>query len=136
MKFTNRETQFPGKKKLIKVDENNIPIVGEVPIIVNIVKDEGTIYTEGTPVSADNLNKGNWRDDDSLSFRARDDNNLPEAKPAETQVITKANGEIWIIPPFGLGEAKDLMNTASMNALSDALNAVVGKVDEILNGAF
>ena len=111
MKFENRQTEFPGKKKLIKVDENNTPIAGEIPVLVNVVKDEGTVYTEGTPVSADNLNKGNWRDDDSLSFKARENNTLPSARPAETQVITKANGRTWIIPPAGLGEAMEIADS-------------------------
>ena len=66
MNFTNRQTQFPGKKKLVKVDENNIPIPNEPHILVNVVKDEGNITDEGTPISAENLNKGNWRDDNSL----------------------------------------------------------------------
>ena len=99
MKFTNRETEFPGKRKLIKVDEYNVPIPGETPIIVNIIKDEGRIDNEGTPITADNLNEGNWRDDNSVSFKQKDDDVLPEANVAETQIVTLANGEVWIIPP-------------------------------------
>ena len=111
MKFMNRETEFPGRKKLIKVDENNTPLVSEIPVLVNVVKDEGIVYAEGTPISAENLNKGNWRDDDSLSFKARGNNTLPSAKPAETQVITKANGRTWIIPPTGFGEAMEIADS-------------------------
>jgi len=106
MIFKNRETQFPGKKKIIKVDANNVPLPGEAPILVNVYKDEGSVYAEGTPINAENLNKGNWRDDESLSFKAQGDNNLPAAKAAETQIITKANGETWLVPPAGLGIGK------------------------------
>jgi len=103
MRFMSRETQFPGKRKLIKVDENNIPIAGESPILVNIVGDEGTVTTEGTPVNAENLNKGNWRDDRSVSFRTMDTDAIPDPKPNETQMVTRPNGETWIVPPSGTG---------------------------------
>jgi|GEM_PF-1689589 len=99
MKFIERQTQFPGKRKVIMVDENNQPLVGEEPVSVNIVRDEGTVDIEGTPISAENLNKGNWRDDTSLSFKKAENNTLPPAKATETQIVTKDNGETWLIPP-------------------------------------
>ena len=108
MEFTNRVSEFPEKKRIIKVDENNVPIPGEEPILVNIEKAEGAIYTDGTPITAANLNKGNWRDDESLSFKQMTDDIIPPAKTDETQIVTKANGETWLIPPSGLGEKKNL----------------------------
>jgi|GEM_PF-5851581 len=104
MKFVNRETQYPGKRKLIKVDPNNVSL-GKDPILVNIIKDEGIVTVEGTPTTAENLNKGNWRDDDSLSFMMLEDNDLPGAEAEVTQMVTTANGETWIIPPAGSGQA-------------------------------
>ena len=106
MKFVNRETQFPGKRRLIKVGPDNVPIVGEPEVLVNIVKEEGIVNVEGTPITAENLNKGNWRDDDSLSFKQRTDNALPDEEAEVTQLVTTANGETWIIPPVGSGQAK------------------------------
>ena len=101
MNFTERQVEHPGKKKLIKVDANNVPIANEPEILVNIERDEGDVYVTGTQIDAANLNKGNWRDDNSLSFNKRNDNNLPSAKANETQIVTKSNGETWLIPPIG-----------------------------------
>jgi len=145
MKFINRETEFPGKKKLIKVDVNNVPIVGEPEIFVNVIKEEGQIYVNGTPISAENLNKGNWRDDDSLSFKKRTDNDLPAAENTITQIVTKSNGEIWIVPPAGLGKnAAEIagcvitQNTGqsatlvmSQKAVTDILGDIASILDEI-----
>ena len=114
MKFKNRETQFPGKKKIIKVDANNVPLPGEAPIIVNVYKDEGTVYAEGTPITAENLNKGNWRDDESLSFKQRNNNNAVTAKAGETQIITDANGKTFVVPPVGFGNAKEINDAGSV----------------------
>jgi len=111
MKFINRETQYPGRRQLIKVDEYNNQMVGEEPMLVNIVKDEGIVSVEGTSVDAENLNKGNWRDDDSLSFRQRSDDILPPAEAGETRMITKMNGEIWLIPPAGSGQPMKVANS-------------------------
>ena len=103
MEFTNREMQYPGKRKLIKVDEENKKIPNEPEILVNIVKDEGNVISEGTPITAEDLNKGNWRDDDSLSFQMSTDAVPRNAKAAETQIVTTADGSTWIVPPAGLG---------------------------------
>ena len=58
MEFKNREVQFPGQKKLTKVD----PVTGEAipnepPIYVKMEREEGDIYAEGTELNAENLNK-------------------------------------------------------------------------------
>ena len=128
MKFISREVQYPGKRKIIKVDEHNKPIQSEVPFYANIIRSEGEISVEGTPVSAENLNLGNWRDDDSLSFKKRSDDDLPDAKAAETQIITKSNGETWIVPPLGLGTAKPLSATSMdvQKMIDDAITGAIG----------
>jgi hypothetical protein len=127
MEFTNRVSEFPNRKKLIKVDENNVPIVGEEPILVNIDEAEGIVHVPGTPIDVETLNKGNWRDDESLSFKQKEDNEDPPEKDGETQIITKANGETWIIPPAGTGAKKNIseppgtkvkINNAEQNELS------------------
>jgi len=101
MRFMNRETQFPGRRKLIKVDENNVPIANEAPMLVRIAMDEGMVFAKGTPVSTESLNKGNWRDDNSLSFAKRSGSDLPDSRANETQIVTLPDGETWIIPPEG-----------------------------------
>ena len=110
MKFENREVEFQGKRKLIEVDENNVPIPNKDPIFVNIVKDESPILVEGTPINIENLNKGNWRDDESVSFKSRSDDELPAAQTDETQLVTTQSGNVWIIPPRG-HEAIAMANT-------------------------
>jgi len=101
MKFTNRVAEYPKRKKLIKVDENNVPIPNEEEILVNIVRDDGNVSVAGTPLSAATLNEGNWNDYDGLSFEKRNDNNLPVASATKTKIVTKANGETWLVPPNG-----------------------------------
>jgi len=103
MEFTNRETQYPGKRRLVKVDEENKKIPNEPEVFVNIIKEEGNVISDGTPITADNLNKGNWRDDDSLSFQMSTDIVPRSAKATETQIVTTADGSTWIVPPEGLG---------------------------------
>jgi len=103
MNFTDRKVQCAGKRKLIKVDSNNVPIANEPEILVNILKDEGSIINEGTLINAEALNKGNWRDDKSLSFTKLDNDTLPNAKANETQIVTKQNGETWLVPPASGG---------------------------------
>ena len=122
MKFTNRETQYPGKRILIKVDEENEQLPNNPEILVKLIKDEGAVYEEGTPITADNLNKGNWRDDNSLSFQTRTDNDLPVAKNSETQIVTKVNGETWIVPPEGLGIGTKIVSIALGNGTAPGLS--------------
>jgi len=128
MKFIDREAQYPGRRKITKVDDDNVPMAGEKPFLVNIERAEGRIDEEGTPIDTENLNKGNWRDDDSLSFRKRDNNDLPDQKEAETQIITKDNGEIWAIPPLGLGNAKELTDDRVATATADGVMSAADKL--------
>jgi len=56
-----------------------------------------------TPLNADNMNKGNWRDDKSVSYDSLNNNTLPAAS-GKTQIVTKQNGEVYVVPPSA-GEA-------------------------------
>jgi len=103
MEFKERQAQYEGRKKLIKVDEYNHPIADAEEILVNIIRDEGEEFFTGTPLNAENLNKGNWRDDASLSFASQPNNSTPIAKIDATQIVTKANGETLLVPPVGKG---------------------------------
>lgn len=94
MKFIEREVQYPRRKKLTKISEE-----ADGSIIVDEERVEGKADEPGTPITVKNLNKGNWRDDDSVSFEKRKDNILPDAQENETQIVTLANGETWLIPP-------------------------------------
>ncbi|MCL2786127.1 MAG: hypothetical protein FWD81_02765 [Methanomassiliicoccaceae archaeon] len=100
MKFENRKTEFPGRRR-IKVLKDNGDIDNEV--LAYIVKEEGIVTASGTPITADNLNLGNWRDDDSISFKQQADNLLPSPEEGETQIVTDTNGETWVIPPAESG---------------------------------
>lgn len=55
-KFKNRDTQYPNRKELIIKNieyEDN----GEISkLLVNVEREEGEVYQEGTPLNAENLN--------------------------------------------------------------------------------
>ena len=124
MKFIDREAQYLGRKKITKVGQtDNKPIAGEEPFFVNIERAEGIIDEEGTPINAENLNKGNWRDDDSISFKKMDNNVLPNADMSETQIVTTADGKTWLIPPLGLGNAKDITDSVAASVKVDGVKA-------------
>jgi len=126
MKFTNRETQYPGKRRLVKVHPNNDPIIGEPEIFVNIIKEEGTVSVEGTPIDAENLNKGNWRDDESLSFKQRSADLPFSSKAGETQIVTDTDGETWIIPPAtSNGQNKAPIKVANSAGTAVRVNGIV-----------
>lgn len=98
MEFLKREVEFQGKKRLIKVDENNQP-TGEPDIVVNLIKDEGEVYKTGTPLTAETFQKINWRDDKSLAFKNLEgEENLPENEEGTTKIVATNNGKLWIIP--------------------------------------
>ena len=91
-------------RKIEKVDQNG---QFEMPYDARITRaDDGPVGTKKYIVTAERMDDVNWRDDDSLSFWKRNTDDLPGAKEAETQIITKSNGETWIIPPLNSGDAK------------------------------
>ncbi|MCL2621660.1 MAG: hypothetical protein FWD32_01345 [Firmicutes bacterium] len=116
MEFIEREVQFPNRKKLTKISENGNEVV------VDIENQEGTITVAGTQITADVLNKGNWRDDKSVSFEKLTNNNLPVANE-KTQIVTKADGSTWVIPPQNLGNPKEIGVTSGIETdIATALN--------------
>jgi len=141
MKFVNRETQFPGRKKITEIQGHNVPLE-EGQIIAYIEKDEGAVYVNGTPVNAENLNKGNWRDDESLSFKQRNNNNTVPPKEGETQIVTYANGKTFVIAPTGpkeIGDAGSVVNVngvkTNVNFTSDPQTQINNKADiAVVNG--
>lgn len=110
MKFIGRQVQFPKRKKLIKVDIHNNPLPDQEPIYVIMENHEGIVYQPGTPITSDDLNKGNWIDNKSIEFAKMDTDELPPPKVNGTQMVTKSNGETWIIPPMGQGDPKEVTN--------------------------
>ncbi|MDR0462099.1 MAG: hypothetical protein LBG88_02060 [Christensenellaceae bacterium] len=123
MQFKNREVQFTNRKWLVKVDENGVPIQGEPQILVTIEKAEGGVIREGTPINTENLNKGNWRDDDSISFEQRKDDILPGADATRTQIVTLSNGETWIVPP-----AKFIDSAKEICGINNNTTVMIGNV--------
>ena len=97
MEFIERVVPYKGKCRLTKVDENNVPISNKEPYFVNIVKEEGTPTVEGTLLNAELLKKANWREDDSLSFKAR--TSIPSSEIDTTQIYTNKEGLTFLIPP-------------------------------------
>jgi len=110
MKFKKRVSRFPTRRLLYKIDKQGNRL--EDPTIVEIVRDsevEGVIV-EGTPISADELNKGNWRDDNSVSFFAQSNNDRPLATIEDddtVKVTATQDGKVWLVPPKG-GKPVDL----------------------------
>lgn len=119
MKFENRQAQFPGNRKLTKVDENDVPISGEESFFVRVEKAEGAVIVPGTPITADKLNLGNWQDNNCISFKKKEDDDLPTAVVDQTQIVTLSNGQTWVVPPLGLGNPVEIGDSAG------ALNADV-----------
>ena len=98
MEFRNRTVQTPNRVRLEKVSGYSD--------IYDMYKEEGTVSEDGTKLNQDNLNKGNWRDDDTISFTNLGENDsLPASQEDKTQICAKANGEIWAVPATGLGSS-------------------------------
>jgi len=97
-KFQERRSNHPTRRRLYKLDENGKRIE-ETSMLVDIVRDdfEEQVDQHGTPLTAEKLNKSNWRGDDSVSFAKRQDNNDPLPLPNHTQIYTKANGETCLL---------------------------------------
>jgi len=125
MKFKNRElgqiVQLQEKDNLANSKQYIMTTLPDDPEITDMEK-------VGTPLSAENLNKGNWRDDPSLSFRTLAAGEAePEVDASKTQIYTKPNGDIWVLPPDG--------NKFQLNSdKSDGLDALV--VKKILNMSY
>ena len=100
MKFEARSSKHPNRRKLVKLDAYGNPT--DAPIIVDIIRDDVVEGNEvpGTPITADRLNEGNWRGDQTISWTK-----LGTGDPDPTSVIdraqmfTRADGRTWILAP-------------------------------------
>lgn len=99
MKFENRVLDNPRKKKITNLSTNEV-------YDVEVDEADNNVITEGTPINAEVLSKGNWRDDDSLSFMHRIDDKLPDSKAETAQIVSKSNGEVWLVKANGKGTCK------------------------------
>lgn len=126
MIFKDRVSQHPNRRKLIKLDENKQPI--DDPIIVDIERDdvlEGVTQI-GEPVTADKLNKGNWRDDKSLSFtKLGDGEQDPAPSSDKTQIFTRRDRSTWLLAPEStapveIGTSASVFSTDLPKALGTA----------------
>ena len=105
MKFYERRVQYPKRVVLKKVDEESNAILDQQFIYALLERNEGVVEEEGTKIDAALLESANWRADETLSFRGRLGEGLPEAQDGTTQIVTKSDGSTWIIPPEGKGAA-------------------------------
>jgi hypothetical protein len=129
VKFIEKQSQYPNKRRLIKVNENNQPL-NEAPILVNIEKDEGEISVMGTPINAENLNKGNWRDDKSLSFKVQTENDEPiTAKPDEIQIFTTCTGKTMLMPAGENLEPVEIGKTVGTTVIENGIGKETWNAD-------
>lgn len=96
MKFKNREL-----KTIVRLQEKDNESNMKEYILSSVPDDPENVDMDkaGTPLNAENLNQGNWRDDTSLSFTKRADHILPVSDPDRTQIVTDSENNTWIIPP-------------------------------------
>jgi len=100
MKFEERVSKHPNRRILVKLDSQGNPT--EQPIIVDILRDESIegVEKQGTPITAERLNEGNWRTDKSLSFKKLTPGEQePSTKIDETQIYTTSDGKSWLLAP-------------------------------------
>lgn len=103
MEFKERVSNHPTRRKLYKlVEGDNGELVRKDPYLVEIERDDALEELEepGTLISAENLNKGNWRDETSMSFEMLKDGD-PDPKPSidKTQIFTRPDGTTWLLAP-------------------------------------
>jgi len=135
MEFIERTANVPGRKRIKRLDSNNQVVAEE---LVYIERDDEPI-NDGTPINAENMNKGNWRDDDSVSFVTSKNNALPVAEDNKTKIVTKIDGavaEVWVVRPNGKGHPFKIGNVSeeSLRAMQLALEAKVDATVSSVSG--
>ena len=120
MKFVERVSKHPDRRKLIKVDVDGNRV--DEPMIVDIMRDDDFegVTQHGTPITADRLNQGNWRGDKSLSFKklAKDDEEpIPTANA--TQIFTRPDGRTWLLAPGNLRAPVEIGKTVGTTVQID-----------------
>ena len=141
MKFEERISRYPDRRKLIKLD--NYGNVIDEPIIVDIVRDDSIegVEKQGTPLTAERMNQGNWRKDKTLSFKKlQEGEQAPSSSIDSTQIFTSPDGRTWLLAPghmktpveIGAGfegqSAAGLVNSLTSTSTTDALTANMGRL--------
>ena len=128
MEFSDRKTRF---KKFRKTDQDGEPLSEE---FFALITDEVT--EEGTPLNAENLNKGNWRDDDTISFASYYGASI-NPQPFATQLYTAKDGETWLVPPAGQKDRYQLSaGHKALNTLCDPTTGHKTHLQNIINNSF
>ena len=91
MEIKTTQRVNPKLKKLINQSTNEV-------INVEIDEVEGNVLEEGTKVT-EILSALNFKEDEGIQFTQLDDDSLP-ASSNYVQIVLKANGELWCIPPI------------------------------------
>jgi hypothetical protein len=121
MEFNDRKVKC---KRIQKTDLNGNPLP---EVFYALITDEVT--QEGTPLNAEAMNKGNWRDDETVSFKTKGIDTDVNAESNVTKIYTDEFGETWIVPPatsiepyrIGLGSLRD-PTTGQKNYLQSILS--------------
>ena len=131
MKFIEREVQYPKRRKITKLDENfdEITETAEYFNVENVEEPEEVIE-EGTLLSKELLEKGNWHDDKVLTFTAMEIGDLePEPEENLTQIFTNALGKTWLVPPGLNGERVQLGKTVGTTVIEGGIEKDVWDAD-------
>jgi len=127
MEFIDREIKC---NKIQKTDKNGLPLT---EAFYALISDEVT--QEGTVLNADVMNKGNWRDDNSISFSIKHDEPL-NPQPNATQIYTASDGETWLVPPEGYAESYQLSaGHKALNTLRDPTTGRKNNLQNIINNS-
>ena len=117
-------------KKIQKTDMNGNPLP---EAFYALITDEST--ESGTPLNAEVMNKGNWRDDNSVSFAVNHGETL-EQQSYLTQIYTSADGETWLVPPAGQKEQYQLSaGHKALNTLRDPTTGQKNHLQDIINNS-
>jgi len=124
MEFSNRKAKC---KKIQITDENGLSLPES---FYALITDEVT--EAGTPLNAENMNKGNWRDDTTISFMSNDSNVTIQPEANITKIYTDENGETWLLPPSAMIEKYKLNSgQKALNNLSKLYDPTSGKINSL-----
>jgi hypothetical protein len=137
MLFVNKQG---GNAKIVKIEEFNDEqgvYSGEENLFV-MTRMEDTLDNTATPLSANNLNKANFKDSDHIEFKVTS-NEIPETQNNQLNGVSTfklfctSGGDVWLVMPQGQG------NNINLTALSDRVAALEDEINTIkglkINGA-
>ena len=133
MEFKDRDAAYAIRKKLTPVaDQPNVYDLTDVSDIPDVSK--------GTPLDKAHFEKGNWRDEDTLSFASSVYYNSVVPKTPElnvTQIYTEPDGATVVVPPANTGESYRLSEGHDiLNGLRDPTTAQTTALQTILDHIF